>query len=78
MSTRDEITRLVGEVDEMTISEILATDASPTEIEQAARWAAGEAVVRPERHELSGRAEAVYDLLMGDPAFRAVADLDEG
>jgi len=76
MSNRDEIVRLVGDVDEMTISAIVETGASLAEIEQAARWAAGDAVARAERHEMSGRAAAVYDLLIGDPVFAAAADTD--
>lgn len=76
MSTRDEIVRLVGDVDQMTISAIVETGASLAEIEQAAHWAAGDTVARAERHEMSGRAEAVYDLLMDDPAFAPAPDTD--
>lgn len=76
MPSHNELIHLVGDVEAMTISAILDTGASLAEVEQAARWAAGEAVTRQERHELSRRAEAVYDILIDDPTFAAANDLE--
>jgi hypothetical protein len=66
---REQILELVGDIDDATVMAILKTGASSVEIEEAARWAAGEAVAAVERHPLSAAASAVYDILITDPTF---------
>lgn len=69
--TRDQIISLIGDVDDATVVAILGTGASYVEIEEAARWAGGEAIAAIERVPLSRAASAVYDILVTLPAFAA-------
>lgn len=68
-SMREEIVDLVGDIDDATVTAILKTGASLVEIEEAARWATGEAIAVVERRPLSGPASAVYDILVTTPTF---------
>jgi hypothetical protein len=68
--THDEITSLVGDLDDAVIAAIFQTGASYAEIEQAARWAGTDLEeAKPNSHGLSPLAEQVYDILVGDPNF---------
>ncbi len=67
--TRAEIIGLVGDIDDATVMAILRTGASYVEIEEAARWAGGEAIPVVEPAPLTGPAAAVYDILLADPTF---------
>lgn len=53
---------------------ILRTGASYVETEEAARWAAGEAIAEIEPVPLSGPASVVYDILITLPAFAPSAE----
>lgn len=68
--TPADVVRLAGDIDDATVAAILGTNASYTEIEEAVRWAGGDA----EHLGKAGRApspaaEAVYDILTSDPTF---------
>lgn len=69
-ATRDAIVHLVGDLDDAIVAAIEATGAAPHDVEDAARWAAGDAeqlgnAGRP----LSAAAQAVYDILSTEPSF---------
>lgn len=67
MATRDDLLRLVGDVDERKILEILALHPTMAEIEQVALWAAGNGdVLGKSGHPLSGTAAEVFDILTAD------------
>lgn len=68
--TRDEIVHLVGDVEDATVMAIEATQATYVEIEEAVKWANGDAEqLGKAGRPLSGPAEAVYNILLTDPAF---------
>jgi hypothetical protein len=71
--TRDDILGVVGDVEDATITALLAIGASHLELEQAVMWANGDGdrLGRP----LTGRTAQAYDILLSDPAF-APADED--
>lgn len=67
MATRDDWLRLVGDVDERKVLDILALRPTVAEIEQAALWAAGDGDVLAKRgHSLTGTAAEVLDILTAD------------
>lgn len=72
--TREQIIGLTGDVDDATVMAILRTGASYVEIEEAARWAGGEAIAAIEPFPLTGPASAVYDILITLPAFAPSAE----
>ncbi|MGE0096553.1 MAG: hypothetical protein AB7M05_03910 [Alphaproteobacteria bacterium] len=65
---RAEIVRVVGTLDDATLAAIAATGASLSEIERAAKRAAGEGE-GVARQPLGVAAEAVFDLLSACPEF---------
>lgn len=72
---RDDVLRIVGDVEDVTVSALLATGADHLELEQALMWINGDGdylgkLGRP----LSGRIAKAYDILLSDPAFEP--DLD--
>lgn len=72
--TREQIIGLVGDVDDATVMAIVDTGASYVEVEEAARWAAGEAATEIEPPPLSGPARSVYELLLTLPSFASPDD----
>ena len=63
----DDLLRLVGDVDERKVFDILALRPTVAEIEQAALWAAGDGDVLAKRgHSLTGTAAEVLDILTAD------------
>jgi hypothetical protein len=67
MATRDDLLRLVGDVDERKVLDILALRPTVAEIEEAALWAAGNGdVLAKGGHSLSSTAAAVLDILTAD------------
>jgi hypothetical protein len=61
----DEIRALVGDLEAAELEAILATGATPAQIEQALAWAAGESdVMGDEERRLHGAVAAVYDILV--------------
>jgi hypothetical protein len=67
MAPRDDWLRLVGDVDERKVLDILALRPTVAEIEQAALWAAGDGDVLAKRgHSLTGTAAEVLDILTAD------------
>ena len=72
--TRQDIHRIVGDVDDETATAIMATGASPAQLEEAIHWASGESdAMGHERKPLSGTVAALYDILN---ATRDFADND--
>ncbi len=68
--THADVTHLTGDIDDATVAAILATKASYVEIEEAVKWASGDAEqLGKSGRGLSPAAEAVYDILMADPTF---------
>lgn len=68
-ATRAEIGDMLGDLDDATLLEIMATQASPREVEEAAMWLAGEDDVMGDlRKPLDGRAAAVYRILVAREA----------
>lgn len=68
--TRDDIIRLVGDVDDATVMAIEATRATYVEIEKAVKWASGNAEqLGKAGRQLSAHAEAVYNILLTHPSF---------
>lgn len=66
-ATRDDLLRLVGDVDERKLLDILALHPTVAEIEQAAHWAAGDGdVLAKGGHPLVGTAAEVVDILTAD------------
>jgi hypothetical protein len=73
--SRADVANLVGELDDSVISAILGTGATYLEIEEAVRWATGDAEqLGKERHGLTAAAAAVHDILTADPAFEPEAE----
>ncbi|MDP6707871.1 MAG: hypothetical protein QF893_16115 [Alphaproteobacteria bacterium] len=65
--THDEITRVLGPIDDAKASAILAVGASLQDLEEAAQWVAGESDVMGElERPLTGVAAEVYDILTAD------------
>lgn len=69
--TRDDVVRVVGDVEDATIAALLATGASYLELEQAVMWANGDGDhLGKAGHPLTGKAAQAYDILLSDPAFQ--------
>ena len=67
MATRDDLLRLVGDVDERKALDILALRPTVAEIEEVAVWAAGDGdVLAKGGHSLSGAAAGSPDILTAD------------
>jgi hypothetical protein len=63
----DEVRRLVGDVDDATVSEILRLGPTFAELEQALTYAEGEGSLADRAgHPLSGRVAELYDILTAD------------
>jgi hypothetical protein len=70
--SHDDIVRIVGDLEDGTISAILATGASYAEIEQALKWTGGgREEPRLNAEGLTPRAELVCDILLADPSYTA-------
>ncbi len=68
--TRDDVIHLAGDVDDDVVTAILGTGATYVEVEEAVKWALGNAEELPKQaRRLSPAAEAVYGILASDPAF---------
>ena len=66
-ATREELLRLVGDIDERKIIDILALHPTVAEIEQAALWTGGDGdILAKGGHPLSGIAAEVLDILAAD------------
>jgi hypothetical protein len=67
LATRDELRRILGELDDETITEIMMLGASVGEVEEAAVWASGQGdVLGKSGHPLTGVAAEVFDLIPSD------------
>lgn len=74
---RKDIAHLVGDLEDGTIAAILASGATYAEIEQALKWlGGGRDEPRLNAEGLSPRAEAVFDILIADPAYAADGDTE--
>ena len=62
-----DLRRLIGDVDEAKLPEILALEPSKEELEEASIWARGNGDLRAkEGHPLRGKAAAIFDILTAD------------
>ncbi len=67
IATRDDLLRLVGDIDERKVLEILALHPTVSEVEEAALWAGGDGDVLAKRgHPLHGTVAGVVDILAAD------------
>lgn len=68
--TPQDVRDVVGELDDVKVAEILASGATPEELEEASAWAAGESDVMGDlERPLSGRVARVYEILVADDEF---------
>lgn len=71
--THDEIAHMVGDLDDAVTTAILRTGANYREVEEAVKWASGDAEdLGKTGHQLSPAAKAVFDILVSDPNFLGV------
>lgn len=67
MATGDDVRRLIGDIDERKVLDILALHPTIAEIEQAVLWASGDGdILAKGGHPLSGTAAEVLDILSAD------------
>lgn len=65
-----EVIRLAGDLDDETVVAVIATGATAADIEQAVKWAGGDAEsLGKSGYSLTGVAAAVFDILTTCPAF---------
>jgi hypothetical protein len=65
--THDEVRQLCGDIVDWKLSAIIATGASPEEIEECVAWISGQDdVMGEERKPLTGKVAEVYDILVSD------------
>ncbi|WP_431858058.1 hypothetical protein [Azospirillum sp.] len=70
--TYDDVVATVGRIDAASVAAILDTGASPEDLAEAFAWySLSDDAVAEARHTLSGRAERVYRILIGDDEFPA-------
>jgi phosphoglycolate phosphatase-like HAD superfamily hydrolase len=63
--TPQDVRHILGDLDDAKIAAILATEATPEELEEAAAWASGESDVMGDlERPLEGVVATVYDILM--------------
>lgn len=68
--TPDDVRDVVGDLDDVKVADILATGATPEELEEAAAWAAGESDVMGDMERpLSGVVARVYEILVAGEEF---------
>lgn len=66
-ASHDDLTRILGEVDDAKIVEILALKPTLKEVEEAALWLAGDGdVLAKEGHPLGGIVAAIVDIMVSD------------
>lgn len=69
--THEDVVQLFRELDDHKIAEILATGATPEELEEAAMWAANEGEVMGElRRPLSGVVAQIYEIVTREERLR--------
>lgn len=61
--TVEDVKKLFGDLDDQTIVEVLALQPAMVDLEEAARWVYGDRDTLPERHQLSGMAAQIVDLV---------------
>jgi hypothetical protein len=65
--THEEITEIVGQLDDARITQIIATGASAAEVTEAFGWLARNGEMGEElRHSLTGKVARVYEILKRD------------
>lgn len=66
-ASRSDLTRVLGDLDDAQIAEILALRPTLAEVEQAALWAEGEGeVLSASGHTLSGVVAEIVDIVTAD------------
>ena len=64
---REDLTRILGDLDDSEIVEILTLDPTVSEVEQAALWTAGQGdVLARKGHELVGVVADIVDIVTAD------------
>jgi hypothetical protein len=68
--TLQDVRAIVGDLDDAKTAALLATDATPEELEEAAAWAAGESDVMGDlERPLEGVVARLYDILTAGEEF---------
>jgi hypothetical protein len=71
--THDDVVHLSGDLEDAVISAILHAGATYREVEEAVKWAIGDAeALGKEGRQLSAAAQVVYDILVSDPVFLGI------
>jgi hypothetical protein len=71
--THDDIVHLAGDLEDAVISAILQAGATYREVEEAVKWATGDAeALGKEGRQLGAAAKVVYDILVSDPVFLGI------
>lgn len=66
-ATREDLTRILGDLDDSEIVEILMLDPTVSEVEQAALWTAGQGdILARKGHELVGVVADIVDIVTSD------------
>ena len=66
-ATHEDLTRILGELDDSEVVEILELHPTVSEVEQAALWAAGEGdILERKGHELVGVVASIVDIVTAD------------
>lgn len=67
MASREDITRLLGPMDDHKAVEIIALEPSEEELEEVASYLAGMTdVMGKERHKLTGKTATIYEIVRRD------------
>lgn len=69
MLSRGELVRLVGDIEDARLTQILALQPSLAEVEEAVFWADGDAdELAKSGHALAGKSGAIFEILTADLA----------
>lgn len=69
--TKDDVRRILGDVDDAVVHDLLHAEISANDLEHAYEWATGQnEVIDVDRRPLEGKAAVAYDILMASPAFQ--------
>jgi len=73
--THDQVTEIVGDIDDVASATIIATGATLEELEEAVAWASGSSrPARELRRPLTGRVAELFEILTTEREFEETAD----
>lgn len=63
----DDLKRILGEIEDAKVLEILNLNPTEVDLEEAAEWAVGDGdIIDRQGHPLTGKAARIFDILMRD------------